>query len=76
MSTTLFYFESFCDISKLSASLKLSSWSFQSKLLPPGSVIYVSREPLPTTSMDLWLIALSVFKDLALAAASLAVIGN
>jgi hypothetical protein len=31
---------------------------------------------LPTTSMDLWLIALSVFKDLALAAASLAVIGN
>ena len=57
-------------------SLKLSSWNFQSKLLPPGSVIYVSREPLPSTSMDLWLIALSVFKDLALAAASLAVIGN
>lgn len=56
--------------------LKLSAWNFQPKLLPPGSAIYVSREPLPSTSMDLWLIALSVFKDLALAAASLAVIGN
>jgi polysaccharide export outer membrane protein len=56
--------------------IKLSAWNFQPKLLPPGSAIYVSREPLPTTSMDLWLIALSVFKDLALAAASLAVIGN
>lgn len=56
--------------------LKLSSWNFQPKLLPPGSTIYVSREPLPTTSMDLWLIALSAFKDLALSAASIAVISK
>ena len=56
--------------------LKLSSWNFQPKLLPPGSAIYVSREPLPTTTLDVWLIALQVFKDLALAAASLSVIAQ
>lgn len=56
--------------------LKISSWNFQPKLLPPGSVIYVSREPLPTTNTDTLMLSLQVLKDLALSAASLAVIGR
>jgi protein involved in polysaccharide export with SLBB domain len=56
--------------------LKLSPWNFQPRLLPPGSAIYVSREPMPTTNMDIWLIALSAFKDLALSAASISVISK
>ncbi|MBS1190196.1 MAG: hypothetical protein H6R10_1988 [Rhodocyclaceae bacterium] len=56
--------------------LKISSWNFQPKLLPPGSVIYVSREALPTTNTDIMMISLQVLKDLALSAASLAVISR
>ncbi len=56
--------------------LKLSSWNFQPKLLPPGSTIYVSREMLPTTSLDILMLTLQVVKDLALAAASLSVISK
>ncbi|MFZ4534794.1 SLBB domain-containing protein [Propionivibrio sp.] len=56
--------------------LKVSSWNFQPTLLPPGSTIYVSRDSLPTTSMDLMLLSLQVLKDLALSAASLAVINR
>ena len=56
--------------------LKLSSWNFQPRLLPPGSTIYVSREALPTTSTDVMLLSLQVLKDLALSAASLSVIKN
>lgn len=56
--------------------LKTSSWNFQPKLLPPGTVIYVSREALPTTNTDMMLLSLQVLKDLALSAASLAVINR
>ena len=56
--------------------LKISSWNFQPTRLPPGSVIYVSREPMPTLPTDLMLLALQVVKDLALAAASLSVISK
>lgn len=56
--------------------LKLSAWNFSPTLLPPGSTIYVSREALPTTSMDIMLIAVQVLKDVALTAASLSVISK
>ena len=56
--------------------LQLSSWNFRPTRLPPGSVIYVSREPMPTLPTDLMLLALQVVKDLALAAASLSVISK
>lgn len=56
--------------------LKTSSWNFQPKLLPPGTVIYVSREALPTTNTDMMLLSLQLLKDLALSAASLAVISR
>lgn len=56
--------------------VKMSSWNFQPTLLPPGSVIYVSRDSLPTSNMDLLFLSLQVFKDLALSAASLSVISK
>lgn len=56
--------------------IKLSSWNFQPTLLPPGSAIYVSREPITTTSIDILKLTLQIVKDLALTAASLSVIGN
>lgn len=56
--------------------IKLSSWNFTPTLLPPGSAIYVSREPITTTSIDILKLTLQIVKDLALTAASLSVIGN
>ncbi len=56
--------------------IKLSSWNFTPTLLPPGSAIYVSREPITTTKMDILKLTLQIVKDLALTAASLSVIGN
>lgn len=56
--------------------VKLSSWGFGSRKLLPGSVIYVTREALPTTSLDLVQIATALFRDLAVSAASLVVIGK
>lgn len=56
--------------------LKLSSWNFTPTLLPPGSAIYVSREPITTTKIDILKLTLQIVKDMALTAASLSVIGN
>jgi len=56
--------------------IKLSSWNFTPTLLPPGSAIYVSREPITTTSIDILKLTLQIVKDLALTAASLSVIGS
>lgn len=56
--------------------LKISSWNFSPRLLPPGSTIYVTREALPATSFDILTLSLQVAKDLALTAASLAVINK
>jgi len=54
----------------------LSFWSMRTQALPPGSTIYVSREPYPSTTSDSLLLALQVVKDMALAAASLVVISK
>lgn len=51
--------------------LKISSWNAQPTPIPPGSVIYVPRDPLPLDSVTMFQIALEVAKDLALTAASL-----
>ncbi len=56
--------------------IKLSSWNFTPTLLPPGSAIYVSREPVTTTGLDILKLTLQIAKDLALTAASISVIGN
>lgn len=56
--------------------IKLSSWNFTPTLLPPGSAIYVSREPITTTGLDILKLTLQIAKDLALTAASISVIGN
>lgn len=56
--------------------LKLSSWNFKPTLLPPGSVIYVTREVLPSTNIDLLQIASGLVRDLAMSAAAFAVIGR
>lgn len=56
--------------------IKLSSWNFTPTLLPPGSAIYVAREPITTTKIDILKLTMQIVKDLALTAASLSVIGN
>ena len=40
--------------------IKLSSWNFTPTLLPPGSAIYVSREPITTTKMDILKLTLQI----------------
>lgn len=56
--------------------IKLSAWNFSPTLLPPGSTLYVTREAVTRTSMDLLLLSLQVFKELAISAASLSVISK
>lgn len=51
--------------------VKLSSWNFQPTQVPPGSVLYIPRDPLPFFTIDYFNVSLSVIKDLALTAAAL-----
>lgn len=51
--------------------LKVSSWNEQPTPIPPGSVIYVPRDPLPLDNTALFQIVLEIAKDVALTAASL-----
>lgn len=56
--------------------IKLSAWNFSPTLLPPGSTLYVTREAVTRTSMDVLMLTLQVVKDLAISAASLSVISK
>lgn len=51
--------------------LKVSSWNAQPVSVPPGSVIYVPRDPLPLDNTALFQTVLEIAKDVALTAASL-----
>lgn len=51
--------------------LKVSSWNEQPTPIPPGSVIYVPRDPLPLDNTALFQTVLEIAKDVALTAASL-----
>jgi len=54
-----------------------SSWlAFGSKAIPPGSVIYVPRKLFPTDWLALTTSIADIFKDLAVSAASVAVLAN
>lgn len=59
-----------------SKPIKISSWNLQRALLPPGSVVFIPREMVPVTSIDMLTLSLQVLKDLALSAASLSVISK
>ncbi len=56
--------------------LRVASWNSQPTPVPPGSVIYIPRDPLPIDSMALIETGLSIAKDIALTAASLASINR
>lgn len=60
----------------ISEPVKSSVWSFADTPLLPGSVVYVTREALPTTSLDLAQIFTGMLRDIAVAAASLIVINR
>lgn len=51
--------------------IKLSAWNFQPTQVPPGSTLYIPRDPLPFFAIDYFNVSLSVIKDLALTAAAL-----
>ena len=51
--------------------LKVASWNAQPTPVPPGSVIYVPRDPLPLDNTALFQIVLEMAKDIALSAAAL-----
>jgi protein involved in polysaccharide export with SLBB domain len=51
--------------------LKVASWNAQPTPVPPGSVIYVPRDPLPLDNTALFQTVLEMAKDIALAAAAL-----
>ena len=51
--------------------LKVSSWNEQPVPVPPGSVIYVPRDPMPLDNTAIFMTALEIAKDVALTAASL-----
>lgn len=51
--------------------LKVASWNAQPTPVPPGSVIYVPRDPLPLDNTALFQTVLEIAKDVALTAASL-----
>jgi protein involved in polysaccharide export with SLBB domain len=56
--------------------LSVSAWNFTPTLVPPGSTIVVPRDPLPFDWMLLTTDITGILRDLAVAAASLAVIDN
>jgi protein involved in polysaccharide export with SLBB domain len=56
--------------------LKVSGWNFEPRLIPPGSTVIVPRDPLPFDWMSFSLDVTAIFRDLAIAAASIAVIGD
>lgn len=51
--------------------LKVASWNAQPTPVPPGSVIYVPRDPLPLDNTALFQTVIEMAKDIALAGAAL-----
>ncbi|MBD3768232.1 MAG: capsule biosynthesis GfcC family protein, partial [Gammaproteobacteria bacterium] len=56
--------------------LSLSSWSMTNVSIPPGSTIYVPRDPLPFNAMGFGIDISKILSSLAVSAASIAVINR